>query len=62
MARPRDDQPYAWYQYFVNTGDADVIKYLRWFTFLTADDSQSWRLQRQSGRMREKRRSDLPRR
>lgn len=26
--------PYAWYQYFVNTGDADVIKYLRWFTFL----------------------------
>ncbi|ABG92770.1 tyrosine--tRNA ligase [Rhodococcus jostii RHA1] len=30
--------PYAWYQYFVNTGDADVIKYLRWFTFLTAEE------------------------
>ena len=30
--------PYSWYQYFVNTADADVIRYLRWFTFLSADD------------------------
>lgn len=30
--------PYAWYQYFVNTADADVIRYLRWFTFLTRDE------------------------
>ncbi|HYB39460.1 MAG TPA: tyrosine--tRNA ligase [Mycobacterium sp.] len=30
--------PYAWYQYFVNTADADVIRYLRWFTFLTHDE------------------------
>jgi len=30
--------PYAWYQYFFNTADADVIRYLRWFTFLTADE------------------------
>ena len=30
--------PYAWYQYFVNTADADVLRYLRWFTFLTADE------------------------
>ena len=29
--------PYAWYQYFVNTADADVIPYLRWFTFLSRD-------------------------
>ena len=29
--------PYAWYQYFVNTADADVVRYLRWFTFLDAD-------------------------
>ena len=28
--------PYAWYQYFVNTADADVVRYLRWFTFLVA--------------------------
>jgi len=30
--------PYAWYQYFVNTADADVIRYLRWFTFLSPDE------------------------
>ncbi|MBW0017698.1 MAG: tyrosine--tRNA ligase [Mycobacterium sp.] len=35
---PQLTSPYAWYQYFVNTADADVIRYLRWFTFLSADD------------------------
>lgn len=30
--------PYAWYQYFVNAADADVVKYLRWFTFLDQDE------------------------
>ncbi|MDH6247665.1 tyrosine--tRNA ligase [Mycobacterium sp. OTB74] len=30
--------PYAWYQYFVNTADADVVRYLRWFTFLSSDE------------------------
>ncbi|MDG3012130.1 tyrosine--tRNA ligase [Rhodococcus sp. D2-41] len=35
---PQMTSPYAWYQYFVNTGDADVIKYLRWFTFLTGEE------------------------
>ncbi len=30
--------PYAWYQYFVNTADADVVRYLRWFTFLSAEE------------------------
>lgn len=30
--------PYAWYQYFVNTADADVIRYLRWFTFLSVGE------------------------
>jgi tyrosyl-tRNA synthetase len=34
---PQMTSPYAWYQYFVNTADADVIRYLRWFTFLSAD-------------------------
>lgn len=34
---PELTSPYAWYQYFVNTADADVVKYLRWFTFLSAD-------------------------
>ena len=35
---PQMTSPYAWYQYFVNTADADVVRYLRWFTFLSADE------------------------
>jgi tyrosyl-tRNA synthetase len=35
---PQMTSPYAWYQYFVNTADADVIAYLRWFTFLSAEE------------------------
>lgn len=35
---PDMTSPYAWYQYFVNTADADVIRYLRWFTFLSMSE------------------------
>jgi len=35
---PQLTSPYAWYQYFVNTADADVVRYLRWFTFLGPDE------------------------
>jgi tyrosyl-tRNA synthetase len=35
---PEMTSPYAWYQYFFNTADADVIRYLRWFTFLSVDE------------------------
>lgn len=35
---PQMTSPYAWYQYFINTADADVIGYLRWFTFLAAGE------------------------
>ncbi|MGW4480543.1 tyrosine--tRNA ligase [Rhodococcus triatomae] len=35
---PEMTSPYAWYQYFVNTADADVIRYLRWFTFLGREE------------------------
>ena len=35
---PHMTSPYAWFQYFVNTADDDVIRYLRWFTFLSADE------------------------
>lgn len=35
---PELTSPYAWYQYFFNTADADVVRYLRWFTFLSADE------------------------
>jgi tyrosyl-tRNA synthetase len=35
---PEMTSPYAWYQYFINTTDADVVRYLRWFTFLSFDE------------------------
>jgi tyrosyl-tRNA synthetase len=35
---PEMTSPYAWYQYFVNSADADVMRYLRWFTFLSPDE------------------------
>ncbi|GAA2343557.1 tyrosine--tRNA ligase [Saccharopolyspora halophila] len=35
---PEMTTPYAWYQYFVNTADADVSKYLRLFTFLDREE------------------------
>jgi tyrosyl-tRNA synthetase len=35
---PEMTSPYAWYQYFINVTDDDVIRYLRWFTFLPADE------------------------
>jgi tyrosyl-tRNA synthetase len=35
---PELTSPYAWYQYFVNVGDADVLRYLRLFTFLPREE------------------------
>lgn len=35
---PEKTSPYAWYQYFVNSGDADVVRYLKMFTFLDQDE------------------------
>ncbi|WP_432211730.1 tyrosine--tRNA ligase [Gordonia aichiensis] len=35
---PELTSPYSWYQYFVNTADADVVKFLKWFTFLSRDE------------------------
>ncbi|GLZ43654.1 tyrosine--tRNA ligase [Actinokineospora sp. NBRC 105648] len=35
---PAMTSPYAWYQYFVNVGDADVVRYLRLFTFLDREE------------------------
>lgn len=35
---PEMTSPYAWYQYFINTADADVVPYLRWFTFLSRSE------------------------
>lgn len=38
---PELTSPYAWYQYFVNVGDADVVRYLRLFTFLPREEIDS---------------------
>ena len=35
---PTMTSPYAWYQYFINSADADVGKYLRLFTFLDREE------------------------
>jgi tyrosyl-tRNA synthetase len=35
---PDKTTPYAWYQYFFNTTDADVIRFLQWYTFVTPDE------------------------
>jgi tyrosyl-tRNA synthetase len=35
---PELTSPYAWFQYFVNTGDAEVVTYLRLFTDLARDE------------------------
>ncbi|MDV8001710.1 tyrosine--tRNA ligase [Rhodococcus sp. IEGM 1408] len=35
---PAMTSPYTWYQYFLNTADADVIRYLRWFSFLGREE------------------------
>ncbi|RRO17463.1 tyrosine--tRNA ligase [Saccharopolyspora rhizosphaerae] len=35
---PSLTSPYAWYQYFVNSADADVPRYLRLFTFLDREE------------------------
>ena len=35
---PQMTSPYSWYEYFINAGDAVVIDYLRWFTFLTQEE------------------------
>ncbi|MPY80543.1 MAG: tyrosine--tRNA ligase [Actinophytocola sp.] len=35
---PEMTTPYAWYQYFVNVADADVVRFLKMFTFLDRDE------------------------
>ncbi|MEV6913211.1 tyrosine--tRNA ligase [Amycolatopsis sp. NPDC051071] len=35
---PEMTSPYAWFQYFVNVADADVVRYLRMFSFLGQEE------------------------
>jgi len=38
---PKLTSPYKLYQYFINTGDEDAIRYMKVFTFLTKDDIET---------------------
>lgn len=35
---PARTSAYTWYQYFLNTADADVVRFLKWFTFLSREE------------------------
>jgi len=37
----RKTSPYAFYQFWLNTADADVYKFLRYFTFLSVDEIEA---------------------
>jgi tyrosyl-tRNA synthetase len=38
---PEKTSPYEFYQFWINTADADVIKYLKFFTFLSKEEIDS---------------------
>ena len=38
---PEKTTPYEFYQFWINTADADVIKYLKFFTFLSKEDIEA---------------------
>jgi len=35
---PKKTSPYTFYQFWLNQNDADVVKYLKYFTFLTVEE------------------------
>lgn len=38
LVRPRKTSPYEFYQFWINTDDRDVMKFLRYFTFLNEEE------------------------
>ncbi|MGX6443059.1 tyrosine--tRNA ligase [Neobacillus sp. K501] len=38
---PEKTSPYEFYQFWINTGDADVVKYLKYFTFLSHEEIEA---------------------
>lgn len=38
---PEKTSPYEFYQFWINTADADVIKYLKYFTFLSKEEIEA---------------------
>lgn len=45
---PKKTSPYEFYQFFLNTNDDDVIKYLNYFTFLSIDEIEALNLELQT--------------
>ncbi len=39
---PRKTSPYRFYQFWVNSADTDVIRYMKYFTFLGRDEVEAW--------------------
>lgn len=39
---PEKTSPYEFYQFWINTADADVIKYLKFFTFLSKEEIEAF--------------------
>jgi len=39
---PRKTSPYRFYQFWVNSADADVIRYLKYFTFMGQEEIEAW--------------------
>ena len=44
---PKKTSPYAFYQFWLNTADADVVKFLKLFTFLTQDEIENLEVETQ---------------
>ena len=38
---PEKTSPYEFYQFWINTADADVVKYLKFFTFLSNEEIEA---------------------
>ena len=38
---PKKTSPYTFYQFWLNQSDADVVKYLKYFTFLSVDEIEA---------------------
>lgn len=38
---PKKTSPYEFYQFWINTADADVVKYLKYFTFLSHEEIEA---------------------
>ena len=54
---PARTSPFTFYQFWLNTDDRDVVRYLKFFTFLERDGDRRARRRRRRARRRSARRS-----